>query len=84
MPYFLSYLFLFRRGYIYWSDAVSDQLFRSNLDGSNITSLANATHEDVGKHSEVYTPPLDPTILCPLDFVKLGVPDYSACAIPKS
>jgi hypothetical protein len=39
----------YRRGFIYWSDAISDQMYRSNLDGTSIMFLANATHEDIGE-----------------------------------
>lgn len=37
-----------REDFVYWSDARNDQLFRSNLNGSDIMLLANATHEDIG------------------------------------
>lgn len=43
------YSLLYRRGYIYWSDANSDKMYRSNFDGTAIRFLANATHEDIGK-----------------------------------
>lgn len=32
------------------SDIASDQMFRANMDGSDLVSLANATHEDVGMY----------------------------------
>ena len=41
----------FRRDYIYWSDATSDQLFRSNMDGTDVESLANSTHENIGTYA---------------------------------
>ena len=43
-----------RRQYLYWSDSRNDQLFRSNLDGSAIMFLANATHEDIGMYVCMY------------------------------
>lgn len=47
-----DYFSLFRNGYIYWSDANNDQLYRSNFDGGSSMFLANATHEDIGKDDE--------------------------------
>ena len=45
---FDMFVYGYRRNYVYWSDARMDQIFRSNLDGSAIMFLANATHEDIG------------------------------------
>jgi len=43
--------YLFRNSYIYWSDASTDQVFRSRFDGSGVQPLANASHEDIGEQT---------------------------------
>ena len=42
----------YRRNYIYWSDVSSDELFRSNMDGTDIEYLTNSTHDKslIGKN----------------------------------
>ena len=50
LPHLVFFMMNVRNRFIYWSDATSDQLFRSNLDGSEVLALANGTHEDIGNY----------------------------------
>ena len=42
------------RGYLYWSEGITDAMYRSNMDGSNIELLLNTSVDVIGKQTNLY------------------------------